>query len=470
MKLHKSFLILLLIVFFNFCSNENLNTEVSLNDCIENILSPTDYEKFLNNEITLEPYQELIDDCLAGNIILKSPSTDKVKNSDVQSQPTTTFQTSITPAIKGFTLEATNASEKWPMIYKFENIVDESSNYNFSTTVKISSTRVEDVKLVFQSCKSTTYKFNNIDIEQNEKAEFKNVDCNQNLTIQSFKYLEIQNLTDTVRLYLDKTYSHENTQNTISGCCHELNLDYLVSEYIQSVKTYFVTTTTTTTIPPTTTTTLPKFTNKELGFYIDSYSTSDGFNSVDRFLRWQYESVSIAVQGNYSKYQLDILNNAVNSLNKNTPGVNFYLVNSTEGNVDFYFYDHSEWNKEYCTPNSSYRRYGTYDFDSSANSMSKSVLCVLPEDGYKTLLPTASSSQLKDCIASDLYLLLGYAVTGTQGNANNSKYGDNIFSMEYCNETTSYTSLDKRMFKLIYDDRVKNFKTRTEVVEFFSNS
>jgi hypothetical protein len=102
--------------------------------------------------------------------------------------------------------------------------------------------------------------------------------------------------------------------------------------------------------------------------------------------------------------------------------------------------------------------------------MSKSVLCVLPEDGYKTLLPTASSSQLKDCIASDLYLLLGYAVTGTQGNANNSKYGDNIFSMEYCNETTSYTSLDKRMFKLIYDDRVKNFKTRTEVVEFFSNS
>ena len=473
MKLSKSFFILFLIIFLPFCNNDKTNTEVSLNDCIKNILSPTDYEKFLSDEITLEPYQGLIDDCLIGNVIPKSSSVDKVENSDIQNQPTTTLVIPNKQPIKGFTAEATNVSEKWPMIYKFENIVDLSSNYKFSTSVNISSSRVEKVKLVFQSCQSAVYEFNNVDIEQNEKAEFKNIDCNQNLTIQSFKYLEIQNLNDTIRLFLDKTYIHDNSQNTISGCCHELNLNYLVTEYIQSIKTYFATTTTTTTtttIPPTTTTTLPKFTNKELGFYIDSYSSNDGFTYADRFLRWQYENISIAVQGYYSAFQLNILKDAVNALNENTPGVNFYLVNSTEGNIDFYFYTHSEWNKEYCSTNSSSRRSGNYDYDSSSKSISKAVLCVVPEDNYKTFLPTATNNQLKDCIASDIYHLIGYAATGSIGNANNSTYGDNIFSMKYCNVTTSYTTLDKRMFRIIYDDRVKNSKTKAEVVEFFSNN
>ena len=68
----KNFFVLLLAIFLMFCSNENTNTQISLNDCIKNILSPTDYEKFLNNEITLEPYQELIDNCLAGNLEISS--------------------------------------------------------------------------------------------------------------------------------------------------------------------------------------------------------------------------------------------------------------------------------------------------------------------------------------------------------------------------------------------------------------
>jgi len=470
----KKFLLVMMAIVLVFCSNENTDTQISLNNCIENILSPTDYEKFLNKEITLEPYQELIDECLAGNLEISSVSNTAVEVNEVENKETTTTSLAFTiQPVKGFTSEATNASDKWPMIYKFENIVDESSDYKFSTTVNIIGTRVEEIKLVFQSCQSNVYKFATVDIEQNELAEFKNKDCNQNLSIQSFQYLEIKNLNDTIRLYLDKKYTHENTQNTIYGCCHELNLGYLVNEYIKSVKTYFTTTTTsttTTTVPPTTTTTLPKFTNKELEFYVDSYSSNNGFNYLDRFLRWQYENVSIAVQGYYSTYQLNILKEAVISLNENTPGVNFYLINSTEGNIDFYFYNHSEWNKEFCTANSSYRRFGSYDFDSSFNSISKSVLCVMPEDSYKTFLPTATSNQLKDCIASDLYYLIGYAATGSIGNANNSTYGDNIFSMEYCNVTTSFTSLDKRMLRLIYDDRVKNSKTKAEVVEFFTNN
>lgn len=252
MKLHKTFFILFLVIFFNFCSNENLNTEISLNDCVKNILSPTDYEKFLNNEITLGPYQELIDDCLAGNLEISSISNTEAEANKVENEETTTTSTTeikTNKSVVGFTTEATNASEKWPMIYNFENISDISESHKVAkTSTTINSSRVENLQLVFNNCESNVINLDTVDINQNQEIIIVNEDCRQGITINSFKHLILSNLNFEIKLF--KNGKFENLTTGESGCCHTLNIEELISSHTSYINTFFNTTTTTTTTIP----------------------------------------------------------------------------------------------------------------------------------------------------------------------------------------------------------------------------
>ena len=62
-------ILLIFSSFLGFCSEEASAPKNNLNDCIKNVLSPTDYDKFIENEITLEPYGELIENCMDGNLV-----------------------------------------------------------------------------------------------------------------------------------------------------------------------------------------------------------------------------------------------------------------------------------------------------------------------------------------------------------------------------------------------------------------
>ena len=234
----KNFFVLLLAIFLMFCSNENTNTQISLNDCIKNILSPTDYEKFLNNEITLEPYQELIDNCLAGNLEISSIPNTEVKESEIEEDTTTsTTEIKTNKTIAGFTTEATNASEKWPMIYKFENTSDISESHKIAkTSTTINSSRVENLQLVFNNCESNVINIETVDINQKQEIIIVNEDCRQGITINSFKHLILSNLNFEIKLF--KNGKFENVTTGDSGCCHTLNIEELISNHTSYINTF----------------------------------------------------------------------------------------------------------------------------------------------------------------------------------------------------------------------------------------
>lgn len=81
-----------LFLVLSFCSNQSTTNNLSLNECINNVLSPTDYEKFINEEITLEPYQDLIDSCLSGELVFTDSA---VVEQEEEALETTTSTTEI---------------------------------------------------------------------------------------------------------------------------------------------------------------------------------------------------------------------------------------------------------------------------------------------------------------------------------------------------------------------------------------
>ena len=238
-----------LFLVLSFCSNQSTTNNLSLNECINNVLSPTDYEKFINEEITLEPYQDLIDSCLSGELVFTDSAVVEQEEEALEITTSTTEIIKVPDSIKGFTSEALNSSEKWPMIYAFSNISDSSESHKIAkTTVSIQASRLEKIKMVFNSCESNEITLSKIDTNQNEDIEFINKNCTKGTTINSFKYLELSNLNFILRLFKEGDY--ENVSTGEKGCCHNVNLKEFMSKYLAYINTFFATTTTTTTTIP----------------------------------------------------------------------------------------------------------------------------------------------------------------------------------------------------------------------------
>ena len=83
-------ILVIFVAFLGFCSGEVSTPKNNLNDCIKNVLSPTDYEKFLSNEITLEPYEELIQNCVDGNLVTTTLSFEQDTSLASPAESTTT--------------------------------------------------------------------------------------------------------------------------------------------------------------------------------------------------------------------------------------------------------------------------------------------------------------------------------------------------------------------------------------------
>lgn len=247
---------ILLLMFLLSCNSNEGSQEVSslrLNECIEIILSPTDYKKFLDNELSLEPYQDIIENCVNSdmekNLVSSEPqeSTETIPTST--STSTSTSTTLVKQKINGFSEEALNASEKWPMVYLFNSLTDSSEAYKVAkTSTTLEASRVDQLKLVFSSCNSNIVVLENTSLIQTEEVSFINENCPNGTSINSFKYLQISNLNYEIRLFKEGQY--ENITTGEKGCCHTLNLKDLVNQHTSIINTFFATTTTTTTTIP----------------------------------------------------------------------------------------------------------------------------------------------------------------------------------------------------------------------------
>src|SRR5210317_1389404 len=108
MKSMRPLYMISMLLLLTFCSSQGTSNNLSLNECINKVLSPTDYEKFINEEITLEPYQDLINSCLSGELVFAEPSVVEQEEETLETTSTTTETTEITEIpdpIKGFTSE-----------------------------------------------------------------------------------------------------------------------------------------------------------------------------------------------------------------------------------------------------------------------------------------------------------------------------------------------------------------------------
>ena len=65
----KLFLISIFLLVFSFCSTTNSeNSGYTYDECVTKTLSKGDYERWLNDEIDLSQFEELINKCLTGEI------------------------------------------------------------------------------------------------------------------------------------------------------------------------------------------------------------------------------------------------------------------------------------------------------------------------------------------------------------------------------------------------------------------
>ena len=169
MSFKKSVILLIFVTFLGFCSEEVSSPKNSLNDCIKNILSPTDYQKFLDSEITLEPYEDLIQNCMNGNLVTTTISSENNNNvvTTIDSTTTSTQPKSETQILKGFTETALSASDTWPIIYTFNQIKDTSTKHEISkTTALVESSKVETIQMIFSNCESNQVKFSEVTLSK----------------------------------------------------------------------------------------------------------------------------------------------------------------------------------------------------------------------------------------------------------------------------------------------------------------
>ena len=128
-----------LLFMLSSCSQSSSNTNLyTYDECIKIILSPGDYEKWINDEINLSKYEELINLCIKGE--LENSQNNTVDNviEENEDNPPTSIQTSGTENskqsnsrvdIKGFDTNSNEEMGKWPMVYSFNNLQDSSINH-----------------------------------------------------------------------------------------------------------------------------------------------------------------------------------------------------------------------------------------------------------------------------------------------------------------------------------------------------
>ena len=126
----KLFLLTIYLLLFSFCSTSTSeNSGYTYDECVTKTLSEGDYEKWINDEIDLGDFEELINKCLTGEVDFseeKSTETGLSNNSQQNSETTenasvNNLQTTTTKLsnVKGFDSDTLESVEQWPMILFF---------------------------------------------------------------------------------------------------------------------------------------------------------------------------------------------------------------------------------------------------------------------------------------------------------------------------------------------------------------
>ena len=150
---------------FSFCSTATSESSgYTYDQCVTKTLSEGDYEKWLNDEIDLSQFEELINKCLTGEIDFSEESSveTQVSNDSPQSTNATTNDTTANDTqttttklsnIRGFNSDTSEDIEQWPMVYSFDNLEDISIKHSQDIiSGTFSGTKVKELQLIFNNC------------------------------------------------------------------------------------------------------------------------------------------------------------------------------------------------------------------------------------------------------------------------------------------------------------------------------
>ena len=181
---------------FSFCSTTTSESSgYTYDECVTKTLSKGDYEKWLNDEIDLSQFEELINKCLTGEINFSEESSIETQVSSDSPQSTnatsgttaddTQTTTTKLPNVKGFNSETLEEVEKWPMIYSFDNLEDKSIKHTQDiVSGTFSGTKVKELQLIFNNCNSTIYTVENVSINQlSEDFQLSSNSCKKELAL-----------------------------------------------------------------------------------------------------------------------------------------------------------------------------------------------------------------------------------------------------------------------------------------------
>ena len=247
---------------FSFCSTTTSESSgYTYDECVTKTLSKGDYEKWLNDEIDLSQFEELINKCLTGEIDFSEENSTETQVSRDSQQPAETTdivaandtQTTTTKLsnVKGFNSDTVEEIEQWPMVYSFDNLKDSSIKHSQDiTSGTFSGTKVKKLQLIFNNCRSTIYTVENVELNQtSEDFQLSSNSCKKGVDISDFRYLQISNDAHRVNL---KSNGEFGKKTNSFDCCHLLDMNELLQSFIDTLNLFFTTTTTTTT-----TTTIP---------------------------------------------------------------------------------------------------------------------------------------------------------------------------------------------------------------------
>ena len=234
-----------------------------------------------------------------------------------------------------------------------------------------------------------------------------------------------------------------------------------------------LTTTTSTTTTSTTTTSVPPNNSKYSKNGLEAFK--DSFGDYEYHIRWKKDKVKIGIAGTPSQTQIETFNYVVGDLNRLIKDVVFeYEETSNFDNSDIkiYFGNYNTWNSinTDCNPVDDRRFVSGWEYLSgSGNAFDYGFACFITEEEYSNYLDSTNPNILSECAIYDIRAILSYLVTSSRRDANYELYGESIFAPRYCNNGTSYSSIDEEIIKIHYDSRVKNLDKIEDVVKLLDN-
>ena len=230
---------------FPFCSTTTSESSgYTYDECVTKTLSEGDYEKWLNDEIDLSQFEELINKCLTEKIDFSEESSIETKVSTESQQPgestdnetTNDTQTTTTklPNVKGFNSDTAQEIEQWPMVYTFDNLQDSSIKHSQDIiSGTFSGTKVKRLQLIFNNCRSTIYTVGNVAINQlSEDFQLSSNSCKKGVDISDFRYLQISNDAHRVNL---KSNGEFGKKTNSFDCCHLLDMNELLKSFLDTL-------------------------------------------------------------------------------------------------------------------------------------------------------------------------------------------------------------------------------------------